>query len=91
MRHVRKGCGDACIVRAFVPRNLHRIDSQTNRHRAAPTKPEQTHQGKIGPKAKLSDVVTVLEPKEELDIPVPEPAAAPAVSFGAPAAPTPVY
>ena len=52
-----------------------------------PPPPPHTKQGKIGPKAKLSDVVTVLEPKEELDIPVPEPVAAP---YGAPAAPAPV-
>lgn len=34
-------------------------------------------QGKIGPSAKLSDVVVVLEPKEELEIPLPEPVAVP--------------
>jgi hypothetical protein len=47
-------------------------------------------QGKTGPKTKLSDVVTVREPKEELpDVPVPEvnlaafpPAPAPIPTYG---------
>ncbi len=65
------------------------VDSRPTPTYSHPPFPHHPPQGKIGPKAKLSDVVTVLEPKEELDIPVPEPAAVPA-AYGAPAAPAPV-
>jgi len=47
-------------------------------------------QGKIGPKAKLSDVVVVLEPKEELDVPMPEPVALPYGGMGGGMAPVPM-